>query len=152
MDKCTNNNECEASLIMTVTRDLSRRADRCCALANEVTKPECTLEIIGKVEKEIITFMLMLEPFKLTEEDVKKDEKLKVSHYAEISTLHAMASDARKKVLRQRASVEERKVAIETAGRVERPTSSYGRNKERPATEEGDKKLPARPVTREGRD
>jgi hypothetical protein len=103
------------------------------------------------VEKEIITFMLMLEPFKLTEEDVKKDEKLKVSHYAEISPLHAKVSDARKKVLRQRASVEERKVAMETARRVERPTSSYGRNKERPATEEGDKKLPARPVTREGR-
>jgi hypothetical protein len=111
MDKCTVNDECKASLIMMVTRALSRRADRCCVLANEVTKAEYTQEIIGKVEKEIKAFMLMLEPSTLTEEDVKKEEKLKFSHDEKISILQRKVSGARQKVLRHQVSVKERKVA-----------------------------------------
>lgn len=112
-EKCMVDDECKASMIMMVTRDLSRRADLCCELANEVITSDYPPETITKVEKEIRTFMLMLEPFTLTEEDIKKEEKLEFSHYAKLSILHQKVRDASGKVLRHQKSVTEGKVALD---------------------------------------
>ena len=51
-EKCTIDDEYKSSLVMMITQNLSRRADRCCELVKQVKKREYTeLEVIGKVEK-----------------------------------------------------------------------------------------------------
>jgi hypothetical protein len=50
----------------------------------------------------------MLEPFVLTDEDVQKEEKLEISHYAKRSILHRKVTEARKEILLYRSNVEKR--------------------------------------------
>ena len=50
--------------------------------------------------------MLMLEPFKLKDEDVKKEEILEFSHYAKMSILHRKVTGARKEIHLYRRNAE----------------------------------------------
>jgi hypothetical protein len=147
--------ESKMSSIMTVTRDLSNRTDLCYCLAKAVKENRYAVDVIEKVEREIMLVVLMLEPFVLKEKDYKTNSDVRYSHFETISCLYRKVEQALNDTIEYLIEIKEEKEKAEE--KEDRPKTSYGgRGHKRP--QETDEPGPEsmdfgpRPVTREGRD
>jgi len=138
------------STIRSVVRELERRTDYCMHVANEVKLNQFSLKTICEAHGEVQSFMLMLEPFVLKEEEKGRDDLIQ-SHHQDITILYEKVKRAHAIIIEKREMMEKDNSQQET---VKRPPSRHGResSKHHVAASKENEKLPARPVTRDGRD
>jgi len=67
-------------VITMVTRELSRRAEGCCCLAEEIASGSHPLDVIQKAECEIHTTRFVLQPFVLKDKEIKEKKELLMLH------------------------------------------------------------------------
>ena len=94
------------SVIMTITRELSRRVEGCCCLADEIASGSYPLDVILKAEGEIQTTAFILQPFVLKDEEIEEKKDLRLSHFYMLTTQCQKVVEAGEAVIVKRLNLE----------------------------------------------
>jgi hypothetical protein len=84
---------------MTITRELTRRAECCCYLAHEIESGSYSLDVVQKAEGEIRNTRYILRPFVLKDQEIEEDEELLLSHFHTLTIQYQKVVKAGVKVI-----------------------------------------------------
>jgi hypothetical protein len=98
--------DAKKSTIMTIARELCRRAEGCCYLAEEIASGRYSLDVIQKAESEIRNARYTLQPFVLKDDEIEKDQDLLSSYLYILTIQYRKVVEAGEKVIEYRNKAE----------------------------------------------